>query len=363
MDSAFNTYGQKTSQVISRNEYGQPTHVRDITGNSGFIKYTPMGHEFAQFAQTGAHNLSYLAANDSNCPSGTAYVAINKAIDQVESRECFDVLGRKIRGMTRAFEGTTWVFEDVQYDALGRMARQSEPFKASGASSATHWTTFEYDILGRVVKTHLPDGSTGETEYDGFTTTTINDEGHRRSETLDALGSRAEVFDNTGLAGASHSERPRVRYEYDAHDNLVAMYSVLQPGESISGSGSLPGGGNGFTTTIEYDALGRKLSMSDPDKGDWTYKYNAYGELISQTSANQVGNGASTTMSYDSLGRMVARIDYTAQNAEEGETTWQYNNTSSGNSVGQLETVSYTGTAYRDKQAAANTVIPDVVET
>ena len=59
------------------------------------------------------------------------------------------------------------------------------------------------------------------------------------------------------------------------------------------------------TTTLTYDALGRKRSMHDPDKGVWRYTYNGRGELLSQTNArNEV-----TCHAYDRLGRLVARVD------------------------------------------------------
>lgn len=43
--------------------------------------------------------------------------------------------------------------------------------------------------------------------------------------------------------------------------------------------------------------------MNDPSMGEWSYEYNAYGELVSQTDAK----GTTTTMAYDQLGRKVAQ--------------------------------------------------------
>ena len=44
---------------------------------------------------------------------------------------------------------------------------------------------------------------------------------------------------------------------------------------------------NTKTTTItnSYDIRGRKIAMNDPDMGAWSYAYNAFGELTSQTDA------------------------------------------------------------------------------
>jgi len=54
-----------------------------------------------------------------------------------------------------------------------------------------------------------------------------------------------------------------------------------------------------------YDSLGRKVAMSDPDMGDWTYEYDLNDNLINQTDAR----GVSIQLTYDVLDRLTA-IDY-----------------------------------------------------
>ena len=54
--------------------------------------------------------------------------------------------------------------------------------------------------------------------------------------------------------------------------------------------------------------------MLDPNLGKWTYQYNAFGKLISQTDAK----GQTLTISYDILGRKTKR------NEPEDTTTWEY---------------------------------------
>jgi YD repeat-containing protein len=60
------------------------------------------------------------------------------------------------------------------------------------------------------------------------------------------------------------------------------------------------------STVITYDSFGRKISMSDPDKGDWVYRYNGVGDLICQQDAN----GQIITNRYDAAGRLIERFDY-----------------------------------------------------
>jgi YD repeat-containing protein len=88
---------------------------------------------------------------------------------------------------------------------------------------------------------------------------------------------------------------------------------------------------SGVTTTMSYDVRGRKTGMVDPDMGTWSYHYNAFGELVSQTDAKN----QTTTMSYDALGRLKTRVE------AEGTTTWTYDTAAHG--VGKLASVAAPG--------------------
>ena len=60
-----------------------------------------------------------------------------------------------------------------------------------------------------------------------------------------------------------------------------------------------PTPGEAITTTypaeMSYDLAGRKLAMSDPDLGAWSYTYDAAGNLRTQTGARN----CRTTLSYE----------------------------------------------------------------
>ncbi len=59
----------------------------------------------------------------------------------------------------------------------------------------------------------------------------------------------------------------------------------------------------GNVTSMDYDLLGRKLTMDDPDMGDWSYTYNAAGSLKTQTDARLI----TTTLNYDAAERLTQK--------------------------------------------------------
>jgi len=77
-------------------------------------------------------------------------------------------------------------------------------------------------------------------------------------------------------------------YAYDTLGHLTA----------VTDTAVVPSGGN--VTTMEYDTLGRKVAMDDPDMGHWTYNYDLLGNLTSQTDAR----GCEIGFVYDPLNRL-----------------------------------------------------------
>ncbi|MFV8782931.1 RHS repeat-associated core domain-containing protein [Microbulbifer sp. SA54] len=306
-----NAYNQVVSEVSARNTLGLPIAVKDALGNESQIRYDAFGRKVLEYSPTGAHTISVLAGPSSHCPAGSAYQQSVKTAGGGESLTCFDALARTVRSATRGFDGN-WVYADTEYDKLGRVHRKSEPYSGS-PGSAQYWTVMSYDILGRVVGTDLPgtvsNNGTGydvHMAYSGYTTVTTNPEGYSKTEVKNAKGELTLVKDH--LQG-------EIRYRYDAQGHLrfvnrKATDSALMP-----------------ETEMRYDRLGRKIWMLDPDKGGWQnkhweYRYNGFGELISQTDAK----GQVVENQYDKLGRQTLRTDYDAHGQISGNTAWYYQN-------------------------------------
>ncbi len=306
-----NGFDQVTQTIVSRNSLGQVTEARNIDGVRATSDYTPMGRQYFSADETGNWSQTLLNACDAHCPTIGVYLSETLTAGGGSQKTYYDKLGREVRMAKRQFDGS-WTFVDTEYDNLGRVSRKSEPH--SGVSQ--YWTRLEYDILGRVTKTYLPGISQPvQVSYQGLTSVTTNPKGQIKTETKNVLGELTEVIDN---------EQGRITYGYDAQGNLLTV--------TTHGSLSDP---HNVVVSMSYDRLGRKLAMNDPDKGVWSYRYNAFGELVEQTDAK----GQITTMSYDRMGRMVTRLDKRSDGSVEGDTRWTYNNGTFGNGLGALSQI------------------------
>ncbi|MCF6264533.1 MAG: putative Ig domain-containing protein [Xanthomonadales bacterium] len=304
---------QTTQTIDTWDIFGNPLITRNIDGVVSENHIDDMGRPFARQTETGAWTQTISAYGGSVngqalCPASTSYHTITTAAGKPEQFQCYDLLGRAIRSGTQSFDGNKYIFTDQIYDNIGRVKWVSQPYY-SNSSNAVYWNQTAYDALGRTLGQLNADGGISTYEYN-------NQSAINAARACDAslsaglarvVLSRQAVFSN--LAGAKELTRielknplgeatdvfdhncGQVSYAYDATGNLLGVL-----GATINGS-------PGSLVTMVYDKQGRKTSMSDPDKGDWSYRYNALGELIEQTDAKQ----QTIQFSLDDLGRMTDR--------------------------------------------------------
>ncbi|MBF0386827.1 MAG: VCBS repeat-containing protein [Candidatus Omnitrophica bacterium] len=154
-------------------------------------------------------------------------------------------------------------------------------------------TTFEYDALGRRIKAVFADGTYAATVFSPLSTTVTDPNGHRTIRITDARGRIIRVENYSGATGQSDMYPAQAftlyaatTYNYDLLGNLL---TVTDSKNNV--------------TTMTYDALGRKLSMDDPDMHHVSYEYDVPGKLIKQTDAMNV----SMAITYDVLGRPLSK--------------------------------------------------------
>jgi RHS repeat-associated protein len=147
-------------------------------------------------------------------------------------------------------------------------------------SDAVPHSTIEYDVLGRQVKATNTDGTFSTKSYSEWLESTVDENGHKKEALKNSNGNIAEIREFVG-------DVPYVTtYRYDTPGNLLGITKS-----------------NGEQVSIDYDSLGRKTHMRDPQMGEWRYEYDANGNLVKQTDSK----GQVIQMAYDRLSRLKSK--------------------------------------------------------
>lgn len=298
---------QAAISTTVRDEFGNGTVQISANGLTQTSAFGAMGRPYFTSDNTGmASTTTYRQCTSVSCPSDAKFRSQTVKVGAPTTWTYFDVLGRPVVGVTQSFDANlanqTFAAVCSYFDAHGRATWQSEPFFAPATVGADGSPTFtnstpcntasaststQYDVLGRVTQITNPDGGTVTKSYVGLTAFTTNPRSYTWEESKNALGEIIETRDPTVTGDASVGVI--VSQTYDATGNVLTL--------------SRDGGHGVITTTMTYDALGRKLTILDPDAGFIQYFYNPAGEVIKQID----NKNQTVTNDYDALGRRWAR--------------------------------------------------------
>jgi RHS repeat-associated protein len=214
-----------------------------------------------------------------------------------EQRTVTNRLGREIRREGKNLDGS-FSFTNQTYDPLGQPHTSTRPARAGQPPGPA--TIRAFDELGRLTaRTRPEDGmdpagtvaSTVTTSVDhaGLVATTTDDFGRISRHTRDAFGRTHRTENRNDLGQFVPAE-----YTYGPFDVLRSVTRKNGTGNSHQ------------TTVLDYDVLGRRTRLSDPDTGLRTVRYNAFGEVRAEVDAA----GALTTYGdRDRLGRVTEKTD------------------------------------------------------
>jgi RHS repeat-associated protein len=223
----------------------------------------------------------------------------------LKSETLYDGLGRTTE--TRHYEtSTSYITNRQAYDALGRVAQSSNPFRQG---EAIYWSSTGYDALGRVKSVTTPDNAVVNTDYNGNRVLVRDQAGKKRLSQTNALDQLTDVWEITasGAAtmqvqfGAQTLNGYLTHYNYDALGNLQTVLQGYQ------------------TRTFEYDSLGRLTSATNPESGTISYQYDGNSNLVLKLdprtggtslpncSIAYTGTHLATCYEYDALNRIKSR--------------------------------------------------------
>jgi len=316
------TYDYRFGQVLTETDTNNntTTYLYDVFGrivkitnpNDTASTYGTMSYFYPslqEYGKVGVQRVITYATEQ----SGTA--------NYIFSATYFDGLGRTIKTLAEGSDSKMIETRKI-YDYRGFLIYESLPYFLG---KTARWIYYEYDPIGRVKKATNPDGTYATKSYLRGRTTFIDPKGHKKVEEKDVYGRTIKIEEYTG-ANPSFTLYSTTTYQYDPLGNLKRVTD-----------------GNGNQTSMIYDTLSRKTSMTDPDMGYWTYTYDANGNLISQKDAKN----QTILFTYDTLNR-ITKKDYPAGT----DITYAYDETFSTYSKGRLTTVtdsSRTTKFYYDK--------------
>ena len=272
--------------------FGQLKTITDANNNITSYKYDKLGRLIKvtdpyntqsqygmvsyQYGLNGAGNNYIMALTTEQVGTGNC----------LQSSTIYDGFGRVIQKKSEAKQNGQFSQTTIRYDERGYIGSTSVPEFINGSifsysSPLTqYWVGYTYDPMGRVTLVTNPDSSFNTHEYDNWTETVTDENGHKKIYTRDAYNRLVKVEEK------NNNNSYFTSYYYDASNNLVYITDSA-----------------GHNTGYSYDTLGRKKTMDDPDLGHWAYDYNEIGNLLKCTDAKQ----EEISYEYDNLSRLTSK--------------------------------------------------------
>lgn len=219
------------------------------------------------------------------------------ADDMVTSITYYDGLGRKLQMRSQGTDGRVIVEEAVTYNARQSVREQYQPYFADSFDYAAPdpnlpHSTLHYDPIGRTLRTVNPDGTFSSVIHKPLAELHFDEEDnhpdsphHDTPKTLVYDGLKRLVRAEEVNIVDGQIESDATRYKHNLLGNLTQIVDA-----------------QGNIKTMEYDALGRMISMNDPNKGERQYAYDDNGNLIQMTDAI----GQILQYTYDAANRQIS---------------------------------------------------------
>ncbi|QGX41523.1 FG-GAP-like repeat-containing protein [Permianibacter aggregans] len=302
VEHADDALGQRTAFVTDAT-HGQVTRATDPFKNQLVTRYDAFGRAISA-QQEGRVSTGNAATTEYQWATSTEKAQLPAAVYKTINTHpnvkptqttWYDAFNRVLRVQSEdPLTAARFINVDTEYDAKGRVKRQSVPYFHGNAISG--WTTFHnFDALDRPGIKSMPNDGSGLNvtyNYRGLVTDVqIGTNSHYQVQRIkNALGQWWQTTDQ-GSEG-THGAPLTTTFRYDGNGNPISISRTTSGGVVVN-------------NTAAYNDIGQKTSMTDPERGTWSFNYNIWGELTKQTDAK----GQRTWFDYDDGGRILKRSE------------------------------------------------------
>jgi RHS repeat-associated protein len=265
--------------------------------------------------------------------SNAKWYSQTKTTGSAALRSYYDGFGREVGSRSRGLDGS-YIYGVQRYNTSGKTWQATLPFYASDAQKTS---TQLYDEIGRVKTITYPDAAIESRTYSGLTHTTINRLNQTQTRKLNAAGWVMRSLDNAATP---------VDFTYGPFGEL----KTTQVNNNVK-----------TLVSVNYDALGRKTSMTDPNTGTVSYTYNGLGMTATQTDAA----GQMTCFGYDTLGRQNKRVDKASATCTGTATqVWAYDSKPNGKGLlASLTGINTDASSYSEQYNYNTYSLPTTIST
>jgi len=262
MESSTNILGERTTYEWDRST-GLLSSATDHYGRTTSYTYDSFGRLIETLFPDGIRENTGLHWAGQNSPNGARYFSRSQVSGRAPVYVWFNDLGQEILQESYGLDNQRIrVFSE--YNPQGRLWRVSAPTFGNNANN-TWDAVYSYDQFGRVASIVTPMGTTGYT-YSGLTTTVQTPE-----------GTTSTTLNRSGLRERSTVNDKYVSYTY--HPSGLLRTATPQ---------------NGLPVSMEYDPMGRRIKINDPNAGIVRSQYNGFGDLL--WSSQRVHNSSDSVL-------------------------------------------------------------------
>lgn len=301
------SFGYRSS---ARHDYrwGAVIESRDVNGQpitSAFDTYGRLTRVTGPYEQGGQGTLRFEYHPEAGIPWALTQHQDEGRNDPLETVLFTDGLKRVLQtkkdgavdtGGTGSASDVMIVSGRVLFDAFGRTVAQYHPVTEGLGTPGRFNPAFDgiaptrtaFDVLDRELQTTLPDASLFRTVYDfgtdrdgllQFRTTAIDANGVKKERFTDVRGRQTALLEHNAKGGQANLW---TSYRYNAINELVAVKDDQN-----------------HLTTAEYDLLGRRTALQNPDAGREERVYDAASNLVQRSTSTLREKGVAIAYDYD----------------------------------------------------------------